>query len=56
MSAERFFQISSGISSLIIVICIIFMIVGIFISPDVNLDELGYDMGEYEDYGEYYTE
>lgn len=39
MSVERFFQVSSAISSLIIVICIFVMIIGIFRSPGTDVQQ-----------------
>jgi hypothetical protein len=47
MSAERFFQVCSGISSFIILGCIIFMIIGIFKAPSLeSLTGMGDDGGE----------
>lgn len=49
MSAERFFQVCSAISSFIIFGCIIFMIIGIFRAPSLeSIIGLG-DEGEYEE-------
>ena len=54
MSAEKFFQVCSGISSFIIFGCIIFMIIGIFTAP--SLESLtgmgeGYEGDGYEGVG-----
>jgi hypothetical protein len=61
MSAERFFQVCSAISSFIIFGCIIFMIIGIFKAPSleslVGMDDSGEDYdGEFAEGDDGYVE
>lgn len=45
MSAEKFFQVCSAISSFIIFGCIVFMIIGIFRAPSLE-NITGFDDGD----------